>query len=264
MDSIRYNDQAGRWTVRAGEDRVVTARYVVTAVGALSAANRPYFAGAEDFGGEQYSTASWPHEPVPLAGKRVGLIGTGSSGVQVLPQLARQARTSPYSSAPRSSLPPLARNGLIRSWSRCGRRSLPGDPAPDKFTAGGIPIPSPVRSALELSAAERLAVCEEAWRRGGIWFLDGTFSDTVTSLQANAIIADFVRSKIGADRLRPGRGGKAQAHDHAWGTKRVPIGSDYYETYNRPNVSLLDLRADRSSGSPRPGSAPPRASNRST
>ena len=113
-----------------------------------------------------------------------------------------------------------------------------------KITAGGIPIPSPVRSALEMSAAERAAVCEEAWRRGGIWFLDGTFSDAVTSPEANAVIADFVRAKIGQIVDDPAVADKLMPRTHAWGTKRVPVGSDYYETYNRPNVSLVDLRAD--------------------
>ncbi|HEX6931238.1 MAG TPA: cyclohexanone monooxygenase, partial [Streptosporangiaceae bacterium] len=113
-----------------------------------------------------------------------------------------------------------------------------------KFTPGGIPIPGPQRSALELSPEERRALCEEAWRRGGIWFLDGTFIDAVTDLEANKIVADFVRSKIDeivddqetADKLKP--------RTYAWGTKRVPIGSDFYETFNRPNVRLVDLRAD--------------------
>ena len=95
-----------------------------------------------------------------------------------------------------------------------------------------------------MSAAERAAVCEEAWRRGGIWFLDGTFTDTVTSPEANAVIADFVRAKIGQIVDDPAVADKLMPRTHAWGTKRVPVGSDYYETYNRPNVTLVDLRAD--------------------
>ena len=244
VGSIRYDDQTWRWTVRAGEYRNVTARYVVTAVGALSAANRPHFAGAEDFAGEQYSTASWPHEPVPLAGKRVGLIGTGSSGVQVFPQLARQAQQVTVFQRTAQFVTPARQERLDPRLVALWKANYQEIRRRTKFTAGGIPIPSPVRSAQELSAAERLAICEEAWRRGGIWFLDGTFSDTVTSLEANAIIADFVRSKIGQVVDDPVVAEKLKPRTHAWGTKRVPIGSDYYETYNRPNVSLVDLRAD--------------------
>jgi cyclohexanone monooxygenase len=244
VDSVRYDSRSGQWMVHAGDGLAVTARYVVTATGALSAASRPRFDGAEDFAGQQLSTASWPHEPVPLAGKRVGLIGTGSSGVQVLPELARQAgsvtvfqRTAQFVTPARQErLDPRMVELWKANYQEIRRRT--------KITPGGIPIPSPIRSALEMPAAERTALCEEAWRRGGIWFLDGTFSDAVTSPEVNAIVADFVRSKIGQIIDDPVVAEKLKPTTHAWGTKRVPVGSDYYETYNRPNVSLVDLRAD--------------------
>jgi cyclohexanone monooxygenase len=242
-DSVRYDAQAGRWTVRAA-GLMVTARYVVTAVGALSAASRPQLAGAGDFAGKQYSTASWPHEPVSLAGKRVGLIGTGSSGVQVLPELARQALSVTVFQRTAQFVTPARQEPLDPRMVALWKANYQEIRRRTKITAGGIPIPSPVRSALELSVAERAAVCEEAWRRGGIWFLDGTFSDAVTSLEANAVVADFVRSKIEQIVDDPVVAEKLKPRTHAWGTKRVPVGSDYYETYNRPNVSLVDLRAD--------------------
>jgi cation diffusion facilitator CzcD-associated flavoprotein CzcO len=244
VDSVRYDDAAGLWAVRADGPLAVTARYVITATGALSAASRPTFEGAADFAGEQYATSSWPHEPVQLEGKRVGLIGTGSSGVQCLPELARQAlsvtvlqRTAQYVTPARQErLDPDMVALWKANYQEIRRRT--------KITAGGIPIPSPLRTAQELSAAEQLAVCEEAWRRGGIWFLDGMFSDAVTSLAANAIIAEFVRTKIEQIVRDPAVADKLKPRTHAWGTKRVPVGSDYYETYNRPNVRLIDLRAD--------------------
>jgi cation diffusion facilitator CzcD-associated flavoprotein CzcO len=244
VDSVRYDAPAGQWTVGAGELLTVTARYVITATGALSAANRPQFDGAGDFAGQQYSTASWPREPVPLAGRRVGLIGTGSSGVQVLPELARQARSVTVFQRSAQFVTPARQERLDPRMVALWKANYQEIRRRTKITAGGIPIPSPVRSALEMSAAERAAVCEEAWRRGGIWFLDGTFTDTVTSPEANAVIADFVRAKIGQIVDDPAVADKLMPRTHAWGTKRVPVGSDYYETYNRPNVSLVDLRAD--------------------
>ena len=244
VDSVRYDAPAGQWTVGAGELLTVTARYVITATGALSAANRPQFDGAGDFAGEQYSTASWPREPVPLAGRRVGLIGTGSSGVQVLPELARQARSVTVFQRSAQFVTPARQERLDPRMVALWKANYQEIRRRTRITAGGIPIPSPVRSALEMSAAERAAVCEEAWRRGGIWFLDGTFTDTVTSPEANAVIADFVRAKIGQIVDDPAVADKLMPRTHAWGTKRVPVGSDYYETYNRPNVSLVDLRAD--------------------
>ena len=244
VDSVRYDEQAGHWSVRAGDQLAVTARYVITATGALSAANRPRFPGADLFEGEQYSTASWPDGPVPLAGKRVGLIGTGSSGVQVLPELARQAGSVTVFQRTAQFVTPARQERLDPRFVALWKANYQEIRRRTKWTAGGIPIPSPYRSAGELSAAQQTAVCEEAWRRGGIWFLDGTFSDTVTSLDANAVVADFVRSKIGEIVTDPATAEKLKPWTHAWGTKRVPVGSDYYETYNRPNVSLVDLRQD--------------------
>jgi cyclohexanone monooxygenase len=219
VDSVRYNSRAGCWTVRAGEQLTVTARYVITAAGALSAASRPQFAGAGLFEGEQYSTATWPAEPVPLMGLRVGLIGTGSSGVQVLPELARRAESVTVFQRTAQFVTPARQERLDPRLVALWKANYQEIRRRTKWTAGGIPIPSPSRSATELPAAERTALCEEAWRRGGIWFLDEVVTDPVT-----------------AEKLKP--------WTHAWGTKRVPVGSDYYETYNRPNVSLVDLRQD--------------------
>ena len=121
---------------------------------------------------------------------------------------------------------------------------LPGDPQAYEEHTRRHSHADPHQSALELSAEERTAVCEEAWRRGGIWFLGGTFSDVVENLESNTVVADFVRSKIDELIDDPETAEKLKPTTYPWGTKRVPIGSDYYETYNRPNVSLVDIRAD--------------------
>jgi cation diffusion facilitator CzcD-associated flavoprotein CzcO len=244
VDSVRYDDAAALWEVRAGDRLAVTARYVITATGALSAANRPRFDGADDFTGAQYSTSAWPSEPVDLTGLRVGLIGTGSSGVQVLPELAKQALSVTVFQRTAQFVTPARQGQLDPAMVALWKANYQEIRRRTKFTAGGIPIPSPLPTAQELSAAEQRAVCEEAWRRGGIWFLDGMFSDTVTNREANAIVADFVRFKIGQIVRDPAVAEKLKPTTHAWGTKRVPVGSDYYEAYNRPNVRLVDLRAD--------------------
>jgi cation diffusion facilitator CzcD-associated flavoprotein CzcO len=244
VGSVTYDGETERWTVRTSGGLAATAKYVITAVGALSAANVPSYPGADTFEGDRLSTASWPQEPVSFAGKRVGLIGTGSSGVQVLPQIAKGAehvtvfqRTPQFVTPARSE--PLDPQ-LVAMWKanyqEIRRRT--------KDTPGGIPIPDPHHSALELSADEQTAVCEEAWRRGGIWFLGGTFSDVLENLESNTVVADFVRSKIDELVEDPETAEKLKPTTYPWGTKRVPIGTDYYETYNRPNVGLVDIRAD--------------------
>ncbi len=163
----------------------------------------------------------------------------------MLPELAKQALSVTVFQRTAQFVTPARQGQLDPAMVALWKANYQEIRRRTKFTAGGIPIPSPLPTAQELSPAERLAVCEEAWRRGGIWFLDGTFSDAVTSREANAIVADFVRCEDRADRrtTRPWPRSSSRT-THAWGTKRVPIGSDYYETYNRPNVSLVDLRAD--------------------
>jgi cyclohexanone monooxygenase len=244
VTSVTWDPGQSRWTVRAAGGLVLTARFVIAAVGALSAANIPAFPGAETFAGRQLSTASWPHEPVSLAGQRVGLIGTGSSGVQALPEIAREAaavtvfqRTAQFVTPARAG--PLDPD-LVARWKANYREIR----RRTRLTAGGIPIPDPPQTALELPPARQRAICEEAWRRGGIWFLGGTFSDVMTSLEANQVVADFVRSKIDEIVADPDTARKLKPRTYPWGTKRVPIGTDYYETYNQPHVHLVDLRAD--------------------
>jgi cyclohexanone monooxygenase len=244
VTSVTWDPDARRWTVRSAAGQRATARFVITAVGALSAANIPAFAGAATFAGEQYSTAGWPHEPVALAGKRVGLIGTGSSGVQALPQLAREAaavtvfqRTAQFVTPARAArLDPQLVALWKANYQEIRRRT--------KWTPGGIPVPDPQQTAQELTPQQRRAVCEEAWRQGGIWFLGGMFADVLTSLESNQVVADFVRAKISDIVADPETAEKLKPRGYPWGTKRVPVGTDFYETFNLPHVRLVDLRAD--------------------
>ena len=177
-----------------------------------------------------------------LTGLRVGLIGTGSSGVQVCRNWRSRRCRSRSSSGPRSSSRRPGRGSSTRPWSPCGRPTTrrsgagPGSPR----AASRSPPRSPPRRNCRRRAARRM---RGGWRRGGIWFLDGTFSDAVTSRRLTRSWPTSSASRSGA-RARPGGGGEAQAQHARRGTKRVPIGSDYYEAYNRPNVSLVDLRAD--------------------
>ena len=242
VTSARYDEGTNRWTVRTADGAEAAATYLVTAVGCLSAANVPAFPGAGEFGGLTLHTGRWPREPVDLAGQRVGVIGTGASAIQAIPVIAEQAgELTVFQRTAQFTIP--AANGPLdpqlaglwkqnyREWRRRGRHSR-----------AGIPYPASTISALEVSAEQRRAAFEGAWEQGGFMFSQGTFNDLVLDSRANETAAEFIRSKIDeivhdpavADRLKP--------RTFPFGTKRLPLDTNYYDTFNRPNVHLVDLR----------------------
>jgi cyclohexanone monooxygenase len=242
VTSASYDEATSRWTVRTADGAEAAATYLITAVGCLSAANKPAFPGTEVFQGLTLHTANWPHEPVDLAGKRVAVIGTGASAIQAIPVIAEQAgHLTVFQRTAQFTIP--AANGPLdpqlaalwkqnyREWRRRGRQSR-----------AGIPYPASTISALEVSAEQRRATFEGAWEQGGFTFSQGTFNDLVVDHRANETAAEFIRSKIDeivddpavADRLKP--------RTFPFGTKRLPLDTNYYQTFNRPNVQLVDLR----------------------
>jgi cation diffusion facilitator CzcD-associated flavoprotein CzcO len=240
--SACYDEAANRWTVRTAGGDQATATYLVTAVGCLSAANVPAFPGAAEFGGLTLHTGNWPHEPVDLAGKRVGVIGTGASGIQAIPVIAEQAgQLTVFQRTAQFTIP--AANGPLdpqlaglwkqnyREWRRRGRHSR-----------AGIPYPASTTSALEVSAEQRRTAFEGAWEQGGFMFSAGTFNDLVVDPRANELVADFVRSKIDEIVADPAVASRLKPHTFPFGTKRLPLDTNYYATFNRPNVHLVDLR----------------------
>jgi cation diffusion facilitator CzcD-associated flavoprotein CzcO len=242
ITSARYDEAANRWTVRTADGDQAAATYLVTAVGCLSAANVPAFPGAGEFGGLTLHTGHWPHRPVDLAGQRVGVIGTGASGIQAIPVIAEQAgELTVFQRTAQFTIP--AANGPLdpqlaglwkqnyREWRRRGRHSR-----------AGIPYPASTISALEVSAEQRRTAFEGAWEQGGFMFSAGTFNDLVTDPRANELVADFVRSKIDEIVADPAVADRLKPRAFPFGTKRLPLDTNYYATFNRPNVHLVDLR----------------------
>lgn len=241
LRSMQYDEGRALWTVQAGE-LSLQCRYVVTAVGCLSAANVPDIDGAETFVGEQFHTGNWPNDPVDFAGKRVGVIGTGASGIQAIPVIAEQAEhLTVFQRTAQFTIP--AANGHLpeelvtmwkanyQEWRRRGR-----------FSAGGFPYPRTDRTALEMTADQRRSAFEAAWREGGFIFLLGTFADILTDEEANQCAAEFVCSKIDEIVHDPEVAEMLKPSGFPFGTKRLPLDTNYYETFNRPNVTLVDLR----------------------
>ena len=237
-----FDAQTNRWTVKTEAGSSYTARFLITAVGCLSTANLPRIPGIGSFKGETYHTGLWPHEGVDFTGKRVGQIGTGSTGIQAIPVVATAAKhLTVFQRTPNYSVP--ARNAPL---SADEQRAVKADYAAirekTRSTPNGHPWDISQDSALDFDEAARRARYEEAWEKGGLRFR-ASFRDMMTSLEANETAAEFIRAKISqivhdpvvAERLTP--------RDHPFAAKRPPIDTNYFETFNRDNVTLVDLRS---------------------
>ncbi len=243
VSDITYDDEDGGWTVRTEDSQVHRSKWVITAVGCLSHANVPNIEDIDAFAGLILHTGDWPHQPVDFSGQRVGIIGTGASGIQAIPVIAEQAehltvfqRTAQFTlPAVNYPVPPQLERmwkDNYAEWRRRGRLSF-----------GGLPYPAAQRSALDVTAEERTAAFEKAWSKGAIVFALGTFSDLFVDDDANEMAADFVRAKIDEIVHDPAVAGMLKPHGYPFAAKRLPMDTNYYETFNRSNVTLVDLRA---------------------
>jgi len=236
------NESSGRWSLRTDTGEQLTARFVVMATGCLSEPRLPSIPGLQDFEGRIFQTSRWPREEIDFSGQRVGVIGTGSSGIQCIPLIAAQAKhltvfqRTPNFSVPAHNRPldPSARQELMDNYPPF-RKALR-----ESFTS--LAPDAPLPSAMELSAQEREQRYGAAWKEGGIRLLF-CVSDTIVSKPANDTLVSFLHERIReivkdrevAERLLP--------KTHPLGTKRMCVDTDYYATFNRSNVTLVDLRA---------------------
>jgi cation diffusion facilitator CzcD-associated flavoprotein CzcO len=241
VTSLRYDEPRNRWLVSTDTGEMVSARHCVLAVGNLSAEKRPDFAGLESFPGEWYHTARWPADGVEFQGKRVGIIGTGSTAIQAVPQIAKQAagvyvfqRTPNYSMpAQNRPLRPGELREVLRGYGERRRAAEQSD--------AGVPVAPPERSALEVTPGERQRMYEAGWRRGGINALSYAFTDFFTDERANFTAQEFARAKI-REIVRDRSVADALCPAHHIGTKRTCVDIGYFETYNRDHVNLVDVR----------------------
>ncbi len=237
-----FHSDRNTWTVTADTGAQYAARFFITAVGCLSAANIPEIPGLDEFEGDWYHTGQWPHEKVDFTGKRVGIIGTGSTGIQAIPVIAAEAQhLTVFQRTPNYSIP--ARNRPLRSDESAEIKAGYADIRDiQRLTTNGHPWLLNDELALAVPAQQRAATYEAAWAIGGLR-MRATYQDILTDLAANTTISDFIRDKIRETVTDPETAEKLIPLDHPFATKRPPIDSDYFETYNRPNVDLVDLRA---------------------
>jgi cyclohexanone monooxygenase len=244
VKEARFDGNSNTWTVTTDKGDVATARYCIMAAGNLSTPRRPNYSGLESFKGSWYHTGLWPHEGVDFTGLRVGVIGTGSSGVQSIPIIAKQAkhlyvfqRTANFS-LPARNAPMDPEKELVHKADYPGRRRAAFD---TPFGIAGYP--PPVKSALEATEEERQRAYAAKWAEGGSISFLYSFTDLLLNADANETASEFVRRKIRATVKNPKTAELLCPNDHPIGTKRLILDTDYYETYNRDNVTLVDIRS---------------------
>lgn len=240
--TAQWDDAASVWTVRTDRGDEVTAPFLFLAVGALSSARRPDIEGIDDFAGEEYHTARWPHDGVDLSGKRVAVVGTGSSGIQSIPLLAEQAahltvlQRTPCFTVPAQNRP-LRPEEVSEVKARYRDRR-----AEQRASHGGTITPTPTESAHEVAEEERLRRFDEIWEQGTLFGFLGAFNDVMIDEDANAVVADYLRDRIRSIVKDPVTAEALCPTGYPVGSKRLCLDTGYYETFNRPNVDLVDLR----------------------
>jgi cyclohexanone monooxygenase len=243
VTAAHFDAAATGWAVTTDGGEHISARFVITATGCLSASRVPDFPGLDGFQGEWHHTGRWPHHKVDFAGKRVAVIGTGSSGIQVIPMIARDAaHLSVFQRTPNFTIPawnhPL-KPERAAEWKEKHKALR----AYAKTTRSGILYDYSTRSAFDVDASGQQREFEARWAAGGANFTHA-FNDIFTNKAANDLAADFVRAKIRNIVKNPAVAALLTPTDHAIGTKRICVDTDYYATFNRPNVELVDVRAN--------------------
>lgn len=229
------------WRVEHSGGDSIQARFLVLATGPLSVPYTPAIAGLQTFAGRTLHTGAWPAEPVDFTGRRVAVVGTGSSGIQVVPQIAPVAhRLYVLQRTPNFSIP--ARNFRWEPDRLAeAKADYPRRRARSWASAAGTPHPPPVHGTFDVDPAERQRIFEQSWQLGGARFAR-TFSDIMTNREANAEAAQFVRAKIRQTVHDPAVAERLMPQGYPFGAKRLCVDIDYYETFNRDNVELVDLR----------------------
>jgi len=243
VTAAHFDEGMNRWRVSTDTGAAYLARFCIMATGCLSAARVPDFKGLDSYRGEWYHTGAWPHEGVDFTGKTVGIIGTGSSAIQSIPHIARQAKhLTVFQRTANFSVP--AHNGpidkdyeaqLVNDYLAFRKAALE--------SGSGIVRPMPEKSALDVTPEEREREFEERWNIGG-FAIGGAFNDLLINEQANEFAAEFVRNKIRQTVKDPATAELLCPKDYPFATKRLCVDTEYFETYNRDNVKLVDVKSN--------------------
>ncbi|TAI64374.1 NAD(P)/FAD-dependent oxidoreductase [Bradyrhizobium sp. Leo170] len=244
VDAAAFDETSKLWSVTTSDGKTVTAKFVVLATGCLSNARKPDIKGLDRFEGQVYHTGHWPHDQVDFTDLRVGVIGTGSSGIQSIPVIAEQARhLTVFQRTANFSIP--ARNAKLldeeRAWFRANYPEIRR--VEREVARNGIYTDLPDRGALDDGENERRAKYEARWQRGGLTFMSA-YNNLALEQAANDTAANFVREKIAEIVKDPEAAKLLQPNSHPIGSKRICVDTDYFATFNRPNVTLVDIRSN--------------------
>ena len=241
ISSARYDEVGNRWLVTTDGGEQVTCRFCILAVGCLSAAQVPAIRGLDDFQSRWYHTGRWPHEGVDFSGQRVGIIGTGASGIQSIPVIAKQAaHLYVFQRTPNFAFPAQNRP-LDPDEEQRIKANYPELRQAERVSNSGFMVERGEQPALEVPPEDRQREFTRRWERGGFGFTSA-FSDLLTDREANQTAAEYVHSRIREIVHDPAVAELLCPKDHPIGTKRLPLDTDYYATYNRENVTLIDIR----------------------
>lgn len=242
VTSAVYDQAAKRWQVETDTGEAVTAQFVIMATGCLSASKAPEVPGTEKFQGPTYHTGHWPQEGVDFTGQRVGVIGTGSSGIQSIPIFAEQASDlTVFQRTPNFSMP-AGNRPLIEAEISEMKANYRGWRKAQQESSFGVPVEEATQSALEVSEEERNATYQEGWEKGNLVAVLASYTDTITDKAANDTAAEFIRSKIREQVNDPEIAETLSPRSFPFGTKRPCLDTNYYQTFNKEHVHLVDLR----------------------
>ena len=242
VTAAHFNDATELWEIETDQGDRVTANYVVTAIGCISTGQIPQIPGLDSFEGEMHHTGAWPHDGVDFEGKKVAVVGTGSSGVQSIPVIARESRhLTVFQRTPQYTIPARHEN-VDQAFLKEVKANYTEIMQQSKVSFAGFPVEFTEESALEVSDEERRAKFEELWEVGGFRFLFQSYGDIAVDRRANDTASEFIRSKIREIVNDPATAEKLLPRDHPFGSKRALIDTNYFDTYNRDNVDLVDIR----------------------
>ena len=242
--AAQWDDAANQWIVTLESGQQARGRFLITAIGILSAHTLPAIPGRESFRGPAYHPARWPHTPVDFTGKRVGVIGTGATAIQAIPEIAKQAAHLTVFQRRPNWAAPLHNAKISKQEMEAIKTRYEDIYARCAETPSWFIHEADRRKTMDVSPEEREAFWEKLYAEPGFGIWMGNFRDILVDETANASISEFIAKKIRQRVKDPKVADKLIPKDHGFGTRRVPLESGYFEAYNRDNVTLVDVIND--------------------